>query len=179
MNKFVEVVRAKKQRNRQDESLLSVLLKTLENVAAERAGEPAPHNDAEIFAKVKEIKGEMQETANALSDEAASMTAELFPELAQKGALIPAGTRVNWGGVLKRAAVDLWDTEANNPDNAPTLWEDITYKDEYRTIPETITAGAAFSLGERGWWDGVLYESLIAANVYTPAAYPAGWKAVS
>ena len=26
-----------------------------------------------------------------------------------------------------------------------------------------------------GWWNNNLYQSTIAANVYTPAQYPAGW----
>lgn len=61
-----------------------------------------------------------------------------------------AGTRINWGGVIKQAAVDLWDTDTNTPDNAPTLWEDIAYRQGYRIIPATITAGTAFAQGECG-----------------------------
>lgn len=56
------------------------------------------------------------------------------------------------GRTLKRAAVDLWDNEANTPDAAPTLWEDIDYRDGIRVIPETITVGLAFAKGEKGWW---------------------------
>ena len=94
------------------------------------------------------------------------------------GRFIAAGERINFGEVLYKAAVDLWDTELNNPDNATALWEDIKYTGEYREIPETITAGLAFALGERGWWKGVLYESLMEANVFTPDQYPSGWKVV-
>ena len=89
-----------------------------------------------------------------------------------------AGTRINWNGTVKRAAVDLWDTAENTPDTAPDLWEDLDYINGYRVIPETITVGTAFQAGEIGWWDGVLYESLIDANVYTPEAYPDGWQLV-
>lgn len=119
------------------------------------------------------------ESAMALTDDkVASEAPVLFPSLKEDGALVPAGTRINWNGVVKRAAVDLWDTEENNPDNAPTLWEDITYKDGYRIIPESITAGTAFANGECGWWSDVLYKSLMDANVYTPDSYPAGWEVV-
>ena len=116
--------------------------------------------------------------AVSLDDKTASEGATLFPRLKQDGSLVRAGTRINWHGTIKRAAVDLWDTEANNPDNAPTLWEDIAYKQGYRIIPETITAGTAFAKDECGWWGDVLYKSLIDANVYTPAQYPAGWEVV-
>ena len=110
-----------------------------------------------------------------VDDQTASIAPELFDMLEQNGKLIKAGTRINWHGTLKRAAVDLWDTEENNPDNAPTLWEDIAYKKGIRIIPDVITASTAFAKGEQGWWGNVLYESLIDANVWTPEAWPGGW----
>lgn len=113
-----------------------------------------------------------------LDDETASKTPELFGRLNENGELIPVGTRINWNGVLKRASVDLWDTLENNPDNAPTLWEDIEYKDGYRIIPETITVGTAFSKDEYGWWKEELYISLIDNNVWTPEQNPSGWSLV-
>ena len=117
------------------------------------------------------------ETAVAsLDDKTASTAPTLFPRLKQDGSLIKAGTRINHNGSIKRAAVDLWDTEANNPDNAPTLWEDILYRNGYRIIPDVITAGTAFALDELGWWGDKLYKSLLSANVYTPEQYPNGWE---
>lgn len=115
---------------------------------------------------------------NSATDAQASMAVAVYPELNEDGALVKAGTRINWNGGIKRAATDLWDTVDNNPENAPSLWEDINYKEGYRIIPETVTAGTAFAMDECGWWNDVLYRSLIAANVYTPDAYPAGWKIV-
>ena len=122
---------------------------------------------------------EIIEKAMALTDDAtASQAPELFPSLKEDNALITAGTRINWKGTIKRAAVDLWDIPENNPDNIPALWEDIEYKEGYRIIPETITAGTAFAKDEYGWWKDILYKSLINANVYTPDAYSAGWEIV-
>lgn len=111
-------------------------------------------------------------------DSLASLSISLYPELKYDDSLIKAGTRINWNGTIKRAAADLWDTEINNPENAPTLWEDIDYKEGYRIIPEVISAGAAFALDECGWWNDVLYKSLIDNNVWTPAANPSGWATV-
>lgn len=95
------------------------------------------------------------------------------------GSLVKSGTRICWQGGIKRAAVDIWDTAENTPDAAPNLWEDIQYKQGYRLIPETITATLAFAKGERGWWQDELYESLLAANVYTPSVNPDGWKKIT
>lgn len=114
----------------------------------------------------------------SLDDKVASTSAELFPKLKEDGSLVKAGTRINWNGVLKRAAVDLWDRPENNPDNAPTLWEDIEYRGGYRIIPDTITSGLAFAKNELGWRGDILYKSTIDANVWTPEAYPSGWEIV-
>lgn len=114
----------------------------------------------------------------SLDDQDASKTPELFEKLSESGELVKAGTRVNWNGQLKRAAVDLWDRADNNPDNAPELWENINYKDGIRIIPETITVGLAFAKDELGWWGDAVYKSLVDNNVYTPEAYAAGWEIV-
>ena len=82
------------------------------------------------------------------TDAQASKVACLYPTLNQNGSLVRAGTRINWNGTLKRAAVDLWDTAENNPDNAPALWADLNYRNGYRIIPETITVALAFAEGE-------------------------------
>ena len=123
----------------------------------------------------KKLRPIIEQAMESVDDRTASEAAALFPRLKGDGSLIPAGKRIDWHGRIKRAAAALWDTEANNPDNAPALWEDIEYREGHRVIPETITASAAFAQGELGWWDDVLYQSVIPANVYTPAAYPQGW----
>lgn len=128
--------------------------------------------------EAKTIRGYIETAASGLDDASASQMALLFPGLKGDGSLVKSGTRINYGGVIKRAAVDLWDTETNDPDHAPTLWEDLAYIDGIRIIPEVITAGSAFSKGEQGWWNGVLYESQADNNVWTPEAYPAYWKEV-
>lgn len=110
------------------------------------------------------------------TDAQASLAVSVYPTLKQDGSLIKSGTRVNHNGTIIRAAVDLYDTETNSPENASTLWETLNYKDGYRIIPEVITVGTAFSKGELGWWNGELYESLVDSNVYTPDQYAPNWS---
>ena len=112
----------------------------------------------------------------AATDAQASLTVSVYPTLKQDGSLIKSGTRINHNGMIIRAAVDLYDTETNSPENAPTLWETLNYKDGYRIIPEVITVGTAFSKGELGWWNDELYESLVDSNVYTPDQYAPNWS---
>lgn len=109
-------------------------------------------------------------------DSIASLSVGAYPTLKADGTLIKAGTRINWHGQIKRAAVDLYDTAGTTPDTADILWEDIPYREGYRIIPETITTGTAFAKDECGWWGDELYVSLIDNNVWTPDAYPSGWE---
>lgn len=120
----------------------------------------------------------VEQATESLDDQTASEGATLFPRLKQDGSLIKAGTRINWQGSLKKAAVDLWDTEANSPDNASTLWSDIAYKDGIRIIPETISAADAFANGELGWWDGHIYKSGMDGNVWVPGTSGVPWELV-
>ena len=131
------------------------------------------------------LRSVVEQAAASLDDKTASTASTLFPRLKQVDPnkvtdipLIKAGTRINWNGTIKKAAVGLWDTAENSPDNAPNLWADIDYIDGYRIIPETITVTTAFAEGECGWWGDHLYRSTMDGNVYRPDTYPDGWEVI-
>lgn len=126
------------------------------------------------------FRRQIEAAAIHLDDKAASESPDFYEHMKYDGKAISAGTRINFEGVLYKAAVTLWDTEENNPHFAPSLWEKINYHEGVRVIPEVITVTTAFAKDELGYWeaDGKTYKSLINANVYTPAAYPQGWEEV-
>ena len=126
------------------------------------------------------FRRQIEKAAIHLDDKAASESPDFYEHMKYDGKAISAGTRINFEGVLYKAAVTLWDTEENNPHFAPSLWEKINYHEGVRVIPEVITVTTAFAKDELGFWeaDGKTYKSLINANVYTPATYPQGWEEV-
>lgn len=114
--------------------------------------------------------------SKSLSDKEVSVTPEILPRMRYTGAAIEAGTRINWNGKVKSAAVTLWDREENNPDNAPTLWNDVNYRHGIRVIPEHILVTDPFSEGEEGIDAAdVVWVSRYDNNVYTPVQYEANW----
>lgn len=123
------------------------------------------------------LRAAMVTASESLDDKTASTAPEMFGKLKQNGALVKAGTRINWNGVVKKANVDLWDTAENSPDNAPDLWSDLAFHDGYRIIPTVFTAELAFSEGETGWWeqDGCYYTANANGTVWTPSEYPSAW----
>lgn len=170
-----DIVTAKNTIGRAERELADITTKLLLNLEHEKAGAALPYDYAALHAEAEALRAEAKNAPQALTDEVASYVPSMFPKLEGKGALVKAGTKINWNGALKRAAADLWDREENNPDKAPALWEDVAYVNGYRVIPEVITATAAFAKGEQGLWKGELYTSLIDANVWTPEDYAAGW----
>ena len=129
-------------------------------------------------ARAMQLRAVIEQAAQALDEKTVSTAPELCRSLKQDGKLVSAGTRINWNGQVKKAAVDLWDNEANDPDHASNLWEDIEYHDGIRVIPETITATSAFGKGELGYWraDGKIYRAKADGTVWTPVQYPDAWE---
>lgn len=130
-------------------------------------------NYIEVARRLREV---IVTASASLDDKTASTSVELFPRLKQDGDLIKTGTRINWNGTIKRATVDIWDMEGNDPDNAPTLWASLDYFKGYRIIPQVITVTTSFANGECGWWNDDLYVSKVDNNVYTPEQYINNWE---
>jgi hypothetical protein len=64
------------------------------------------------------------------------------------------------------------------PGSVPALYVEIAPPG---VVPEWVQptgAHDAYQIGDRVIFDGIVYESLINANVWSPAAYPAGWRAI-
>ena len=63
------------------------------------------------------------------------------------------------------------------PDVTPALYTAIGLDDSgYPVWSQPTGAHDAYNKGDIVNYNGVLYESLIDGNVYSPDAYPAGWK---
>lgn len=84
--------------------------------------------------RARALRPYIVKSAASLTDADASLAPELFTRLTGSGSLVKAGMRINWGGTIKRAASDLWDTAQNTPDAAPALW---------RTSPTNRATGSS------------------------------------
>ena len=135
----------------------------------------------EKIKRAQELRKSAMFSVVNLEDKEASEVASLYSGMEYSGALIEAGTRINHGGLLFKAAVDLWDTEENNPDNAPTLWVVLDYVNGVRKIPVTdngiFAVTLAFAKNEEGYntLDDCIYVSKVNGNVYTPEIVPDNW----
>jgi len=67
------------------------------------------------------------------------------------------------------------------PDTTPALWQEVQVTPAIPVWVQPTGAHDAYALGARVHFPTIndpVYESLIAANVYSPTAYPQGWKLV-
>ena len=65
------------------------------------------------------------------------------------------------------------------PDTAVSLYTPIGLTNDGFVIWSQPTgAHDAYTIGDVVSYDGVLYESLINGNVYSPVSYPAGWREI-
>ena len=64
------------------------------------------------------------------------------------------------------------------PDTTASLYTAIGLDEEGYTVWSQPTgAHDAYNTGDMVNYNGIIYRSLIDGNVYSPAAYPAGWEA--
>lgn len=137
-----------------------------------------PLTDSEI------LRIDMRQRVNSLiiDNQTAGRMIDYFPtmkEVCAEGALIKALTRIRDdkdASVIWRNNVDLWNTDENSPQNAPTLWDKIAYHNGIRIIPDVIPATLAWKLDELGWRDGHVYKSGMDGNVYLPGTQGAPWE---
>lgn len=119
----------------------------------------------EPFGRMAEIKAEVAESVNA--------AAWVQPTGAQDA--YPKGAVVSHGG---RAWVNL--TPANVWEPGVSGWRESWGQTQagYPAWVQPTGAHDAYNIGDRVSFEGKNYESVIAANVWSPSVYPAGWKAI-
>ena len=117
------------------------------------------------------------DTAKVSDAQAAKLTA-LFDWFDGGSVAYSVGDVANYNGTLYRCVQAHKSQDDWTPDKTPALWTPVREKagatpDEWRQPTGTSDA---YRKGDRVSFSGAVYESVIDANTWSPAAYPAGWK---
>lgn len=64
------------------------------------------------------------------------------------------------------------------PDSTPALYKAAVLPNEVAEWVQPTGAHDAYNIGDKVLFNGSTYESLINANVWSPTAYPQGWKLI-
>lgn len=130
----------------------------------------------ELARKLRPI---IEKAVESLDDATATEAATLFPAWSGESVGYPAGARVRHNGLLYKVLTAHTSQPTWTPDAAPSLFAKVLIENP-DVIPEWEQPDStnAYTTGDKVMFDGAVYESLIDNNVWSPAAYPAGWKKV-
>ena len=134
-------------------------------------------NKAKLMEKVERVRNAMDYASTAMTDEQALNAVALYPKWSPDTAYY-LGDRVRDGDALYKCIQAHTAQTDWSPSATPALWVGVAPEGEAREIKDGMLATEAFAKGEVGWYGTKTdrYESLIDGNVWTPAAYPGGWK---
>lgn len=117
----------------------------------------------------------IEKAAMFLNDEDALEAIQLFPHWATNTGYF-IDDKVQYKNVLYKCLQTHISQEEWTPLAAPSLWTKVLIPDE-NVIPEWEQPESTngYQIGDRVMFEGRIYESTIANNIWSPAAYPAGW----
>ena len=127
----------------------------------------------------RKLRPYIEKAAFFLNDEDALEAPNLFPNWAAD-TQYEVDVRVRYDNVLYKCLQAHTSQEAWTPVAAPSLWAKVLIPDE-NVIPEWEQPGSTnpYMIGDKVIFEDKVYESVIDNNIWSPAAYPAGWKEVS
>lgn len=118
-------------------------------------------------------------SATKTAEDAAALTGkDLYPVWNDKSTY-KNGDRVRFNDVLYKCLQDHTAQASWTPTDAPSLWAKVLIPTP-SVIPEWEQPESTnpYMKGDKVTYKGKTYESLIDNNVWSPEAYPQGWKEV-
>lgn len=121
----------------------------------------------------------IEKAAISLSDEDALEATNLFPNW-QPEVVYEKDTRVRYENILYKCLQAHTSQDAWTPIAAPSLWAKVLIPDE-DVIPgwEQPDSTNPYMIGDKVMFEGNVYESTIDNNIWSPSAYPAGWRQIN
>ena len=138
--------------------------------------------EKEVQASVKEneldpaqIKLALRYTTDLLTEEEQVNFYSLYPAW-KPNISVFAGEKYQHLGLLYKV-VQSHNTQLDwEPQNVPALFVRVAAPKEIPDWVQPTGAHDAYQTGDKVRFEGSIYESLIDTNVWSPTAYPAGWK---
>lgn len=128
--------------------------------------------------RARRLRAVIAEAMSKEDDAVVLETPNLLPEWAEGVAYI-TGRKLLFGGVVYKVLQDHTSQSSWTPDVSPSLFARVLIPDE-DVIPEWEQPDStnAYMTGDKVRYNGVVYESIIDNNIWSPEAYPAGWRVV-
>ena len=118
--------------------------------------------------------------ANQVVDDAVALSIQEFYDVWSVGIAYEVGRYLLYKNVLYKVLQPHTSQETWTPDVASSVYAKVLIDPTGETIPEWEQPDStnAYMTGDKVRFEGVVYESTIDNNIWSPTAYPAGWKIV-
>ena len=135
---------------------------------------------SELIEKARMYRAKIEENATVMDDETAVEYPALFPNWSGNSVQYTVGDRVRYDETLYKVLQDHTSQQTWRPVDAPSLFAEILPGQGGTDIGEWTQPDSTnpYMAGDRVIFNGKIYESTIDNNVWSPAAYPAGWREV-
>ena len=118
--------------------------------------------------------------ANQVTDDVVALSIQEFYDIWAVGVLYPVGRYITHKDILYKVLTEHTSQAGWTPDVSPSLFAKVLIDPTGETIPEWVQPDStnAYMTGDKVKYEGKVYESVINNNIWSPAAYPAGWKLI-
>lgn len=133
-----------------------------------------------IVDRAREIRAKIESVAETLDDTTALNYVELFAAWDGDSHQYTTGERARYQGNLYKVLQDHVSQADWNPVDAPSLFAKVLNPDpDVVPVWEQPDSTNGYMIGDKVRYpdaDGIIYESLIDNNIWSPEAYPTGWQ---
>ena len=118
--------------------------------------------------------------ASEVTDDAKALAIQEFYDDWEVGVKYEVGTYIRYEGVLYKVITAHTSQSDWTPISASSLFAKVLTDPTGETINEWVQPDStnAYMTGDKVIFEGKTYESIIDNNVWSPSAYPAGWKEI-
>lgn len=118
--------------------------------------------------------------ANQVTDDVVALSIQEFYDIWEVGISYCVGRYITYNDILYKVLIEHTSQAAWTPDISPGLFAKVLIDPSGETIPEWVQPDStnAYMIGDKVKFEGNVYESVIDNNIWSPTAYPAGWKLV-
>ena len=118
--------------------------------------------------------------ASEVTDDAKALAIQEFYDDWEVGVKYEVGTYIRYEGVLYKVITAHTSQSDWTPTSASSLFAKVLIDPTGETINEWVQPDStnAYMTGDKVIFEGKTYESVIDNNVWSPSAYPAGWKEI-
>lgn len=118
--------------------------------------------------------------ANQVTDDIVALSIQEFYDIWEVGISYTVGRYITHNDILYKVLTEHTSQATWTPDVSPSLFAKVLIDPSGETIPEWVQPDStnAYMIGDKVMFEGNVYESVIDNNIWSPTAYPAGWKLV-